>query len=185
MRVIAGSKRSIPLMAVGGKDTRPTTDRIKETLFNMISNDLCSCDFLDLYAGSGQIGIEALSRGAALAVFIEQNRNAVRILEQNLDKTGFTEQSIVYPLSVKRGLLKLSEQGRSFSVIFMDPPYRLCEEASILKEIIDNRLLKDDGYVIIEAAIDRSLDFFEASGFELIKVKPYKTNQHIFLKQHR
>ena len=88
MRVIAGKAGSIPLKCLEGINTRPTTDRIKETLFNMISDQIPGCSFLDLFSGSGAIGIEALSRGAEKAVFVEKNRAAVNVIRENLSKTG-------------------------------------------------------------------------------------------------
>ena len=87
MRVIAGKARRIQLKSMEGMNTRPTTDRIKETLFNMLSQDIYGCHFLDLFSGSGAIGIEALSRGAASAVFVEHNRQAVACIKENLTKT--------------------------------------------------------------------------------------------------
>ena len=93
MRVIAGKARRIQLKSMEGMNTRPTTDRIKETLFNMLSQDIYGCHFLDLFSGSGAIGIEALSRGAASAVFVEHNRQAVACIKENLTKTKLMSQA--------------------------------------------------------------------------------------------
>ena len=90
MRVIAGKARRIPLVTVKGMETRPTTDRTKETLFNMIAHGLCDCTFLDLFSGSGAIGIEAISRGVKKAVFVENNPNAIQCIMENLKKTQLT-----------------------------------------------------------------------------------------------
>ena len=87
MRIIAGTARSLPLKTIEGLETRPTTDKIKETLFNMLQNDVPGCYFLDLFAGSGQIGLEAISRGALYAVFIENNRKAMECIKENLKFT--------------------------------------------------------------------------------------------------
>ena len=95
MRIIAGSARSLPLKTIEGLDTRPTTDRIKETLFNMLTPSISECTFLDLFAGSGQMGLEAVSRGADKAVFVENNRRAVACIEENIAFTRFKEQSIL------------------------------------------------------------------------------------------
>ena len=91
MRIIAGTARSLPLKTIEGLETRPTTDKIKETLFNMLQNDVPGCYFLDLFAGSGQIGLEAISRGALYAVFIENNRKAAKCIEDNIAFTKFTK----------------------------------------------------------------------------------------------
>ncbi len=95
MRVIAGTARSLPLKTPAGMDTRPTTDRIKETLFNMLQPYLPGAVFLDLYSGSGGIGIEALSRGAGHAYFVENNRNAIACITENLQFTKFTDKATV------------------------------------------------------------------------------------------
>lgn len=92
MRIIAGTARSLPLKTVEGMDTRPTTDRIKETLFNMIQRDMPGCYFLDLFAGSGQIGLEAVSRGGAYAVFVENNKKAAACIEENIRFTKFQDR---------------------------------------------------------------------------------------------
>lgn len=96
MRVISGSARRTNLVAPSGLNTRPTTDRIKETLFNMINNELYDCIFVDLFSGSGAIGIEALSRGAEGAYFIENNRKAINCIKENLEKTHLESKSFCY-----------------------------------------------------------------------------------------
>ena len=110
MRVIAGKARRIPLKTIDGLDTRPTTDRIKETLFNMISHGLCDCSFLDLFAGSGAIGIEAISRGAENAVFVEMNPKAVACIRENLKNTKLSDQAEVLQTDVLSALHRL--EGR-------------------------------------------------------------------------
>ena len=92
MRIIAGSARSLPLKTVPGMEVRPTTDRIKETLFNILNPELPGCRFLDLFAGSGQMGLEAVSRGAEAAVFVENSRKAAACIEDNIKFTKFTDR---------------------------------------------------------------------------------------------
>ena len=123
MRVIAGTARRIQLETVKGNNTRPTTDRIKETLFNIINNDLYDIDFLDLFSGSGAIGIEALSRGANSATFVENNRNAIKCIETNLKKTHLKEQGNVVFCDVMRALESLQLIYQSIHIFFLDPPY--------------------------------------------------------------
>ena len=107
MRVIAGKARRIPLVTVKGMETRPTTDRTKETLFNMIAHGLCDCTFLDLFSGSGAIGIEAISRGVKKAVFVENNPNAIQCIMENLKKTQLADQAEVIREDVFSALRRL------------------------------------------------------------------------------
>ena len=121
MRIIAGTARSLPLKTIDGLDTRPTTDRIKETLFNMIQQDVPDCYFLDLFAGSGQIGLEAVSRGAAKAFFIENAKNAAACIQDNIRFTKFEDACTLLQTDVISGLRTLEGKYR-FDLIFMDPP---------------------------------------------------------------
>ena len=131
MRVIAGSARSLPLKTLEGMDTRPTTDRIKETLFNMIQSEIPGCRFLDLYAGSGAIAIEALSRGAAYAVFAEKNPKACSCIRDNLSFTKLAEHGKLLNMDVLQALRSL-EGEEAFDCIFMDPPYNHNQTAHLL-----------------------------------------------------
>ena len=130
MRVIAGSARRTQLKTLEGMDTRPTTDRIKETLFNMIAPYLYDSIFLDLFAGSGGIGIEALSRGAMEAVFVEKNPKAMACVKENLQKTHFERKGMTMQMDVMTALYKL-EGEKQFDYIFMDPPYNHELEKSV------------------------------------------------------
>ena len=112
MRVIAGKARRIPLVTVKGMETRPTTDRTKETLFNMIAHGLCDCTFLDLFSGSGAIGIEAISRGVKKAVFVENNPNAIQCIMENLKKTQLEDQAEVIREDVFSALRRLDGKIR-------------------------------------------------------------------------
>lgn len=181
MRVIAGSARRIQLKTLEGMKTRPTTDRIKETLFNMIDPWIADCDFLDLFAGSGGIGIEALSRGAREAVFVEQSEAAIKVIRENLDRTRLTERAVCIKAEVPSGLRRLS--GRKFDYIFMDPPYRKRLEMEALAVIRELALLREDGMVIVEAAMETEFDFLSSLGYRLVKEKRYKTNKHLFLER--
>ena len=107
MRVIAGSARSLPLKTIEGTDTRPTQDRIKETLFNMLQSDIPGCKFLDLYSGSGAIGIEALSRGAAKAVLVENSKKAVECIKDNLTFTKLADKADVMEMDVLSAINRL------------------------------------------------------------------------------
>lgn len=182
MRIIAGTARSLPLKTIEGLDTRPTTDRIKETLFNMLQNDIPGCYFLDLFAGSGQIGLEAVSRGARYAVFVENNRKAASCIEDNIHFTKFDKETMLYQSEVMSAL-RAMEGKYKFDLIFMDPPYNHEYEKEVLTYLKDSTLLKEDTKIIVEASLETSFDYLEELGFELIKLKTYKTNEHAFIKK--
>ncbi|MCI8660111.1 MAG: 16S rRNA (guanine(966)-N(2))-methyltransferase RsmD [Lachnospiraceae bacterium] len=180
MRVIAGSARRISLKTLEGLETRPTTDRIKETLFNMLQYDLADRVFLDLFAGSGGIGIEALSRGAAQCVFVEQNRAAIEYIRENLQATKLTAQAVVMHCDALTALHRLEGKYR-FDYIFMDPPYGNQTEKEMLSYLIDSGLMDEESQVIVETRLDEDFSYLEAMGYILTKEKRYKTNKHIFL----
>jgi len=182
MRVIAGKARRLPLKTVAGMDTRPTTDRIKETLFNMLQNDLEGCRFLDLFSGSGGIGIEALSRGAKEAVFVENDRKAAACINENLQFTKLEKDARVLCCDVLTALRKL-ESEKAFDMIFMDPPYDKNLEGQALNYLKDSKLVDEDTLIIVEASLDTSFAYVQEMGFEVVKRKKYKTNEHIFLKK--
>lgn len=182
MRVIAGCAKRLQLKTVSGLDTRPTTDRIKETLFNMIDPWLAGCSFLDLFAGSGGIGIEALSRGAKRAVFVEKNPKAVQCIKDNLIHTRLLERSEVLALDVLSALNRL--EGREpFDYIFMDPPYDQLLERQVLEYLADSSLLAEDAVVIVEASLETDFAYLKELGFSVIKEKEYKTNKHVFIER--
>ncbi|MCH5265962.1 MAG: 16S rRNA (guanine(966)-N(2))-methyltransferase RsmD [Lachnospiraceae bacterium] len=185
MRVIAGTARSIPLVTPSGKDTRPTTDRIKETLFNILQDDVPGCRFLDLFSGSGGIGIEALSRGAREAVFVEFGRDALRCIHANLAKTRFEEQSLVLPVEVTRGIFRLEKMGQAFDIVFADPPYQKGFEPKLLNLLADSTLVKPGTLVILESSLETEPDYVDETVYEISRRKKYKTNQHIFLRVRR
>lgn len=182
MRVIAGSAKSMPLKTIPGLETRPTTDRIKETLFNMLQQRMCQCRFLDIFAGSGGIGIEALSRGADFCVFIEKNKKAAAVIADNLKFTGLSERAQVYCQDVFSALVSL--QGEEpFDCIFMDPPYDRELEKKVLEVLKEMPFVDENTLIITEASLHTGFDYLEEYGFEMIKEKKYKTNKHIFIRK--
>lgn len=182
MRVIAGKARHIQLKTVETMDTRPTTDRIKETLFNMIHNELCEATFLDLYSGSGAIGIEALSRGAAVTVFVENSRNAVKCIKENLQKTKLSDNANVMECDVLAAIRALDMKGKPFDFIFMDPPYNNEHEKNVLKALRETSLVDEYTTIIVEASLETEFDYLEEMGYKIIKRKEYKTNVHMFIR---
>ncbi len=184
MRVIAGKARRLPLKTTAGQDTRPTTDRIKETLFNILQNDIYGVRFLDVFSGSGGIGIEALSRGAAKAYFIENSRAAADCIRDNLAFTRLAQDAVVLQCDALTAFARLEGQ-EPFGIIFMDPPYRKGLERSSLEYFASHRpsFVSPDTQIIIEAALDTDFSYTDALGFETARVKTYKTNRHVFLRQ--
>ena len=181
MRVIAGKARSLRLKTPDGMDTRPTTDRIKETLFNMIQGEIPGCIFLDLFAGSGGIGIEALSRGAAHAYFVENGKEAISCIQENIAFTKFEESATLLKQDVFSALTMISE--KEADIIFMDPPYRAGYELDLLKALAGQPYVTENTLMIIEAELNRPFDFSEDIGLRIVKEKNYKTNKHIFIRR--
>lgn len=183
MRVIAGSARRILLTTVDGADTRPTTDRIKETLFNMIHNDIYGSSFLDLYSGSGAIGIEALSRGAKTATFVENNRAALACIKKNLKVTRLDTEGKVINGSVMTVLKQLEFNQESYDFIFMDPPYGKKHEMEVLQYLNNSALIHEDTSIIVESSLDTNFDYVDNMNLYIYKIKKYKTNQHLYLRK--
>ena len=191
MRVISGSARRTNLKTVPGESTRPTTDRIKETLFNMIQGELYDCLFLDLFSGSGAIGIEALSRGARRCYFVEQAKEAVACIRQNLDATHLGQKAVVMDCDVLAAIGRLKGKEKPFDfifmkfkiLIFMDPPYNKNFEFHVLDELRQMDYVDDHTVIIVEASKETSFDYLDQFGYEMIKRKEYKTNMHIFIQK--
>ena len=181
MRVIAGSARSLKLVTIDSMDTRPTTDRIKETLFNMLSNDIPGCRFLDVFSGSGAIGIEALSRGAAMAVFVENSRKAVECINKNLAFTKLADRAQVLSADAVQAVGMLERQGQAFDVIFMDPPYNHALEREVLYALAATELVGEDTLIVVESSLETEFDYLEELPFTIQRVKEYKTNKHTFI----
>lgn len=180
MRIIAGSKRRMLLKTLPGKDIRPTTDRIKETLFNVIQDEIPGSYFLDLFAGSGQIGLEAVSRGAKYAVFVENSKKAALCIEENIRHTRSDEECRLLKMDVISAL-RFLEGKYGFDVVFMDPPYQEGLEREVLSSLKASSLLNEDALIIIEAALDTDFSYLGEMGFQILKEKKYKTNRHIFV----
>ena len=183
MRVIAGSARRLLLKTVEGMDTRPTQDRIKETLFNMIQNDLYGTAFLDLFAGSGGIGIEALSRGAKEAVFIDNGSRQVACIRENLKTTKLEDRAQVLNSDVISGLKMLERNGKRFDFIFMDPPYDHELEKQVMEALKESHLADPDTLFIVEASLGTDFSWAAPMGYEIVRSKEYKTNKHVFLRK--
>jgi len=182
MRVIAGSARRLRLKCPPGKHTRPTTDRIKETLFNMLQGDVPDARFLDLFSGSGGIGIEALSRGAKQCVFVENEREAVACIKANLKTAGLSDKAQVMAMDVMQALHRLCSLQGPFDIIFMDPPYHKEFEAKLIPYLLDSPLVQEGTLIIAETALDTDISYMEGFSCPVERVKDYKTNRHIFFR---
>jgi 16S rRNA (guanine966-N2)-methyltransferase len=148
MRVIAGTHRGHRIDAPPGLNTRPTSDRVRENVFNIVAPWVEEAAVLDLFAGSGAMGIEALSRGAARAVFVESDNDAVRTINQNLDKLGLTGAQVVH-----RDVARyLATEERTYDLVFCDPPYAEYAELEPLLARYVPKLLTEDGLLVLETA---------------------------------
>lgn len=182
MRVIAGECRSMPLKAPRGTDTRPTQDITKETLFNVLQNDIYDAKFADLFAGSGAIGIEALSRGAKSAVFVENKKEALSVIKDNLSFTKLANRATVMECDVLFALERL-KNSEPFDIIFMDPPYKDAFEVPVFNILKDAKCVSEYTKIVCEADKETDFSFLEQMGFEIIKEKKYKTSKHVFVRR--
>ena len=180
MRIIAGSKRRLPLKTVSGREVRPTSDRIKETLFNMIQDEIYGRYVLDLFAGSGQIGLEAVSRGAAHAVFVDNSKKAAECILENIRFTKSENECRMLCMDVCSAISSL-EGNCQFDLIFLDPPYGQKLERRALECLAASSLLKEDALVIVEAALGEDFSYLGELRYTVLKEKKYKTNLHMFL----
>lgn len=168
MRVISGSRRGAKLVTFEGDKIRPTTDRVKESIFNIIQMYIPNSKVLDLFAGSGALGIEAVSRGAAEAVFVDVDKSSVDVVLKNLANLRFTEGVRVFNMSYSE-FFKLNNE--CYDVIFLDPPYNKGFIEPVLKDIVDNNRLSKDGIIMLES--DDTDMHTEFDGLTVIKQKKY------------
>ncbi|MEW6046455.1 MAG: 16S rRNA (guanine(966)-N(2))-methyltransferase RsmD [Bacillota bacterium] len=150
MRVIAGQARGRRLLAPKGRGVRPTTDRVRQSLMDILVPWTEGRAWLDLFAGSGAVGIEALSRGACLAVFVESDRRAAEVLEANLVRTGLRGRAEIRQSTVRVALEDLAREGRAFDVVFADPPYGQGFVAETAREVARLRLVSPPGLLVIQ-----------------------------------
>lgn len=181
MRVISGQARGLKLKTPEGLATRPTTDRIKESLFNIIAPDIPEADFLDLFSGSGGIGIEALSRGASSAVFVDQSQESIAVINDNLTRARLEDRAEVIRGNALSVISSLANRGKSFDIIYMDPPYSKGLAQAALEAVYAVRLLKPEGFIAVEQANTEPLP--EAEGFTVSRIKDYgRTTRITFLR---
>jgi len=151
VRIIAGTAKGRTLRSLRGRALRPTSDRVRETLFALLADRVVAARFLDLYAGVGTVGLEALSRGAAAAVFVESHRPAARLIAGNALRCGLEGRANVINLPVSRALAKLELEGKGFDLVFLDPPYEVGEAAEAMKAVAQRPgIVREGGLVICQ-----------------------------------
>jgi len=175
MRVTGGEFKGRPLKSTPGMTARPTTDKIRQSIFNILMNDIAETDVLDLFAGSGSLGIEALSRGARSAAFVEQGHSQAEAIKRNLKSLGLPRDII--QADYKSGCRKLSEQERQFDIILADPPYEKFSPDDIAKVVLQYNLLRIGGFLILE---HKSGGKVNNEHFTLLKRKKYGQTEVTF-----
>ena len=181
MRVISGKAKSIKLKTIEGDSTRPTTDRIKETLFNMISSDIYDSNFLYLFSVSGAIGIEALSRGAKKSILCDKSKEAIQIINKNIEKTHFEKDAEVYNLDFKSCLKNIKDP---IDIIYIDPPYQTDYIKQSLEIIQNIQFISKDTLIILETDDEEKvLQQINDLKFEIIDKRKYGIAHIIFLQK--
>lgn len=174
MRIITGRARGIKLNTLEGENTRPTSERAKEAVFSMIQFDIEGREVLDLFAGSGQMGLEAVSRGAAMATFVDKSKEAAAVIAKNIEKTKLSDACRLFGSDVN-DFIRVTRGKKKYDVVFIDPPYALRAVAPTLKALLDGDMLKSSSIIVCES---EEADVFEsdtalAERFEIIKLAKY------------
>ncbi len=181
MRVIAGTAKGTKLNSIDDISTRPTLDRVKEPLFSIIQNNIVESNVLDLFAGSGALGIESLSRGAKHCTFCDKSYKSIQMLKENIQKVKMQEKSTILNIDYKKCL---DEQKEKFDIIFIDPPYKMDIAIDSVKRIIELELLAKDGIIIIETdEEERERKELEKIDLELYDVRKYGRVKLLFLRE--
>lgn len=183
MRIISGSAGGMKLFAPAGLNTRPTTDRVRESVFNIIADEIFDAGFLDLYGGTGANGLEAVSRGAAKAVIVELSSKCAEIIKRNITKTGFDGQAEILIMDAVKAVSFLDNKGLLFDVIYMDPPFGKNLALKTLREIAASHILAENGVIIAEHGGDETLA--DIDGFEIYKRRKYGASTVDFLRKAR
>ncbi|WP_078547345.1 16S rRNA (guanine(966)-N(2))-methyltransferase RsmD [Litchfieldia alkalitelluris] len=172
MRVISGTCKGRPLKAVPGTTTRPTTDKVKEAIFNMIGPFFDGGEALDLFGGSGGLGIEALSRGIDKVIFVDKEFKAIQTIKENISNCGFTDRVEIYRNDANRALKAIIKREIRFDYIFLDPPYNNNQLKALIAMIADYHLLSENGYIVAEH--DHEMNLPEVIGnLSIIKKEKY------------
>ena len=181
MRIIAGEKRGTKLYTLEGENTRPTLDRVKESLFNIIQSEIRDCIFLDLFSGSGAIGLEAVSRGAKKAILCDNNKQAIQIIKKNIEKLGYKDKIELYQMQFNELINKLNEK---IDIIYLDPPYKTNYAIKTVELLLKKEILKTDSLIIIETdQVEELKEKLENLKIEIIDKRKYGRANLIFIQQ--
>ena len=184
MRIISGSMRGTKLFTLEGLNTRPTLDRIKEALFNILQFELQDAVVLDLFAGSGALSLEALSRGARKSILCDASSQAIQIIKKNVQKTKTENVTEILHMHYEKALEKLKLEKQKINIVFLDPPYDSDYAEDAAKKIIQFDLLENDGIIIIETdQKDKVLEKTNDELFEIYDIRKYGRVNLLFLKR--
>lgn len=181
MRIISGTARGTKLYTLEGQTTRPTLDRVKESLFNIIQNQIPNSIFLDLFSGSGAIGLEAASRGAKNVILCDKSKDAIKIINKNIEKTHLSEKVELYNLDYE--LLLKTKIKENLDIVYIDPPYDSDFAIKSIKFIVDKNLVDENSIIIIETDDEEKiLEDLKKIGVEITDKRKYGRAVLIFLK---
>lgn len=184
MRIISGTMRGTKLFTLEGLNTRPTLDRVKEALFSKINYDLQEAIVLDLFAGSGALALEALSRGAKLSVMCDQSREAIKIINQNIEKTKTKDRVKLLACNYEKALQQLKNENFKFDIVFLDPPYKTDFAENAAKFLVQNEMLNEGGYIVLETDDkDKVLENLDTNLLEIKDMKRYGRVNLLFLNR--
>ncbi len=185
MRIVSGSMRGTKLYTLDGMDvTRPTLDRVKESLFNILNFKIKNSIILDLFAGSGALGLEAISRGAEKTYFCDSSFEAIKIINKNIEKTRCKDKTVVIQKDYKKALEKFANDALKFDIIFLDPPYKTDYTKESIKIILEKDLLNEDGIIIIETDIEKEvLEEIQDFSVDIYDVRKYGRVSLIFIRR--
>ena len=184
MRVISGTSRGKKLIALDSENTRPTLDRVKEALFNILQFNVKDSIVLDLFSGTGALGIEALSRGAKEAIFCDNSRDAINVIKKNIEGTRNQEKSIIINDDFKVVIEKLINENKKIDIVFLDPPYKTNYAITALQKIIMSDLLTEDGIVVIETDdMTKESEILKIENVEILDKRKYGSVWLIFIRK--
>ena len=182
MRVISGKARGTKLFSLDGEKTRPTLDRVKESVFNIIQNEINESVFLDLFSGSGAISIEAASRGAKKVIACDKSKDAIRIIKRNIEKTHMEEKISVYNDDYQECLKKI--KNTKFNLIYLDPPYKTDYALKAIRLILELNLIDNNSIIIVETDDEEILNKIEKENIQIIDKRKYGRALITFIKNN-
>lgn len=182
MRIIGGTARGTKLYTLDGMNTRPTLDRVKEPLFNIINFDLEDAVVLDLFAGSGALGLEAISRGAKKVFFCEKNREAALVVERNIEKTRFADQAILIKADFEKAIMQIQNLKEKIDLVFVDPPYKTDLVRKSINVLLNSEVLNKNFIIVVETdEPDRILEDIKNIDINIYDTRKYGRVSLLFL----